>query len=106
MVTGLELVKSGSPRSPHELFYWENLDKGTTSEVDYLISRNMKIVPIEVKSGTSGRMKSLRLFMKNRGITEAIRLSLENFGRLVIDDDGTTRTIDIVPLYAIPNLRK
>ena len=98
MVSGLELIKYGSPMQKPELFYWENLDSGTMSEVDYVINRNMQVVPIEVKSGTSGKMKSLRVFMEKKHLHYAIRSTLENFSKLA--QDG----IDILPLYALSNI--
>ena len=63
LVLGWELVKYGSSRIRHDLFYWENVGEGTTSEVDYIVAHQMKVLPIECKAGTSGKMKSLRLFM-------------------------------------------
>lgn len=98
MVAGLELIKYASPKRKCELFYWENLANGTTSEVDYILSRDMKVLPMEVKSGTSGKMKSLRLFMEKKNLTHAIRCSMENFS--LLEKDG----IDIIPLYAIANI--
>ena len=98
MVAGLEQIKYASPKRKYPLYYWENLAKGTTAEVDYILSRDMQIVPLEVKAGTSGKMKSLRFFMEKKKITHAIRCSLENFSRL--ENDG----IDIIPLYALSNL--
>lgn len=98
MVAGLELIKYNNTKRRPELFYWENTDKGTTSEVDYILSRDMKVLPMEVKSGTSGKMKSLRLFMQKKQLTRAIRCSMEDFSRL--ENDG----IDIIPLYAISNI--
>lgn len=98
MVAGLELIKYASPKRKYPLFYWENLAKGTTAEVDYILSRDMQIVPLEVKAGTSRKMKSLRYFMEKKQLHYAIRSSLENFARL--ENDG----IDIVPLYALSNL--
>ena len=68
MVAGWEMVKHATPRTQHDLYYWQNTDKGTSSEVDYLTTRQMKVLPIEVKSGISGKMKSLRLFMSKRHI--------------------------------------
>lgn len=101
---GWELVKASNVRHGYELHYWENLSNGTNSEVDYIIPHNMEVLPIEVKSGTSGKMKSLRLFMQKKGIKTAVRTSLENFNVLNFDDNGTVREIDIVPIYAIGNL--
>ena len=107
MVLGWELIKYNNPRSQHDLYYWENTADGTRAEVDYIIARDMKVLPIECKSGTSGKMKSLHLFMHNKHLTDAIRCSLENFALLESCDkkaDDTVRRIQILPLYAISNL--
>ncbi|MGN1246512.1 MAG: ATP-binding protein [Muribaculaceae bacterium] len=107
MIVGCEMLKYSSRRVQHDLFYWEAIDNGATSEVDYITSVNAAILPIEVKSGTSGKMKSLRLFMKKKGITDATRLSLENFGKIeYTESDGMSRRIHILPLYAVANLLK
>jgi predicted AAA+ superfamily ATPase len=98
LVAGCELIKYARPNIKQELYYWENLSKNASSEVDYILSRNMQIIPLEVKAGTSGKMKSLRYFMHKKQLSYAIRCSLENFARL--EDDG----IDIIPLYALSNL--
>ena len=107
MVLGWELVKYNNPRSQHDLYYWENTAEGTRSEVDYIISRDMKVLPIECKAGTSGKMKSLHVFMRQKHLTNAIRCSLENFSLLENydkKDEDALRRIAINPLYAISTL--
>lgn len=107
MVLGWELVKYNNPRMQHDLFYWENTAEGTRSEVDYIIARDLKVLPIECKAGTSGKMKSLYEFMHQKHLAEAIRSSLENFSELErIDkkDQDAVRHVQIVPLFAISNL--
>ena len=106
LTVGWELVKNADFRHRYELYYWENLAKGATAEVDYVMPKNMGVLPIEVKSGTSGKMKSLRMFMQKKNLTTGIRTSLENFGCLVIEDGDTTRFINILPLYAVGRLTK
>lgn len=109
MMLGWELVKYSNPRSQHDLYYWENVVNGTSSEIDYVIVRNMKVMPIECKAGTSGKMKSLCLFMRNKHLNDAYRCSLENFALLEnqdVQDDNAVRRIAINPLYAISNLCK
>ncbi len=106
LTVGLELLKSFSPQSKYELFYWENLERNATSEVEYVIAKNAKCLPIEVKAGTSGKMKSLRFFMNKKNLTTGIRCSLENFGLLEVSDTDETgrqvgRSIGILPLYAV-----
>ncbi len=109
MVLGWELVKYNNPRSQHDLYYWENTAEGTRSEVDYIIARDMRVLPIECKAGTSGKMKSLHVFMRQKHLTDAIRCSLENFSLLENQDkqdENTLRHIAINPLYAISTLYK
>lgn len=114
MAVGLELLKSSSPKSRYELFYWENLDRNASSEVEFVIAKSAKCVPIEVKSGVSGKMKSLRIFLKKKNLRFGIRTSLENFGILNIKGDcgdpeaeslgSPVAKIGIMPIYALWNL--
>lgn len=96
MVAGLELVKYSTPTQRHDLYYWQNLSRGAQAEVDYVIVKDAKIVPLEVKAGTSGSMKSMYQFMTNKNLEYGIRTSLENFG--AIDK------AEIIPLYALYNI--
>ena len=103
MVAGWEIVKAGNPRTQHDLYYWENLANGATSEIDYVVSHDMKVLPIEVKAGVSGKMKSLRFFMQKKRLTRAVRASLENFGEIRLADGEDAARIEICPLYALGN---
>jgi len=47
-----------------DLFYWARDAKSSCAEVDYLIVRDGKIYPVEVKSGPGGRLKSLHLLLQ------------------------------------------
>lgn len=98
MMLGWELVKYSNPRSQHDLYYWENVVNGTSSEIDYVIVRNMKVMPIECKAGTSGKMKSLRLFMRNKHLNDAYRCSLENFPSWKIRMSKMTMQLGELPL--------
>ena len=96
MVAGLELLKYNSPTQRHDLYYWQNLSRGAQAEVDYVITKNMKVVPLEVKAGTSGSMRSMYQLMSDKKLDYGIRTSLENFGKI--------NNIDIIPIYALSNL--
>ena len=110
MVAGWEILKSLSPRTSHDLYYWENTSEGATSEVDYLISRDMIVIPVEVKAGGTGKMKSLRLFMRRKHLLLGKRCSLENFGCIEFTDSGDDvnpgilKQIEIHPLYCLSTL--
>ena len=45
-------------------YYWQRQKQGTSSEVDFLSHYKGQVVPIEVKSGEVGSMKSLQVFIR------------------------------------------
>ncbi len=100
MVAGLELMRYQSPFQRHDMYFWMRTEKNSLAEVDYLLTRNMKILPLEVKAGTRGGMKSLFNFMRDKKLTVGIRSSLENFGEYM----NESIQVEIVPLYALSNL--
>jgi hypothetical protein len=54
---GQELLAAGQ----QDLYYWAREAKSSSAEVDYLIVRDGAICPLEIKSGASGRLRSLHL---------------------------------------------
>ncbi len=101
MIVGLELLRYQSPNIRHELFYWIRLAKNSQAEIDYVTGHLQEILPIEVKAGTQGGMKSLWSFMQEKHLSNAVRCSLENFGSFEYYDTETTRKISICPIYAV-----
>ena len=73
----------------YETYYWES-DRG--AEVDFVIQREGRLIPIEVKSADNTRAKSLKVYMDTFAPDYAIKLSARNFG---FEDGKKT-----VPLYA------
>lgn len=94
LYAGLELLKINSPYEKTALYYWHREAKSSQAEVDYVIQLDNKIVPLEVKSGTKGSMKSMRMFLAEKGLDQGIRLSLENYSEY--------ENIESKPLYAFP----
>lgn len=80
----IQLVANG-----YASFYWES-DRG--AEVDFVIQRNGRLIPIEVKSADNTRAKSLNIYMAAYKPDYAIKLSAKNFG---FENGKKT-----VPLYA------
>lgn len=71
--------------------YWTN--ERSTSEVDFVMQDEDRIIPIEVKSGENLRSKSFRLFYEKYKTETAIRTSPLKFK----EEDWMTN----IPLYAI-----
>jgi len=68
-------------RDPHfidkELFYWVREKKDSNAEVDYLIESENQVIPIEVKAGKTGTLKSLHVFMLEKEKLFAIRFNAD-----------------------------
>jgi len=73
----------------YQTYYWES-ERG--AEVDFVIQREGRLTPIEVKSADNTRAKSLKVYMETYKPDYAIKLSAKNFG---FEDGKKT-----VPLYA------
>ena len=77
-------------RSGFKPYFWRN-DKGT-KEVDFIISIDGKLIPVEVKSGEQVKSASLNEYMHLFNPAYAIRISEKNF--------GMENNIKAIPLYA------
>ena len=60
---GQELMARGVGSENGELYYWRRASKSSTAEVDYIVVRDQQIIPVEVKSGSSGSLKSMHLLL-------------------------------------------
>lgn len=73
----------------YKTYYWES-KRG--AEIDFVIQREGRIIPIEVKSADNTKAKSLNVYMDTYKPDYAIKLSSKNF--------GYENNKKIVPLYA------
>ena len=56
-------------------YYWNREKKGSSAEVDYLIAHQDKVVPVEVKAGTTGTLKSLHVFVAEKKTPVVLRFN-------------------------------
>lgn len=73
---GQQLLSARKPFEDPDLFYWARNVLGSEAEVDYLYQYGEKIIPIEVKSGATGKLKSLRIFLQENGAPFGARFSM------------------------------
>lgn len=109
MTAGLELLHYLTPNLRHELYYWQRMAKNSLAEIDYITCYQQKVLPIEVKAGTQGGMKSLWMFMREKHLDLAVRCSLENFSAFDYkdaQDNDALRHVIVCPLYAISQLQR
>lgn len=98
----------GSGTGDPDLFYWQR-EGGSPAEIDYLFATQGKVIPIELKSGAIGRMRSLHQFMFDKGFKLAVRSDINPPGVQEVDIKTTTgqpvryRLLN-VPIYLLWNL--
>jgi predicted AAA+ superfamily ATPase len=72
-LVGQELL-AGNFKALNSLNFWVREKNTSSAELDYVIVYDGKLIPIEVKSGKEGKLKSLHLFMEESSHHVAIRL--------------------------------
>ena len=75
LFVGLELIAYANPRERSSIYYWHREKRASNAEIDYVTIINNKVTPIEVKSGPTGTMKSLQIFMKSKSIPLGLKIS-------------------------------
>ena len=57
------------------LFWWRREKRGSEAELDFVHTLGSRVIPIEVKAGKTGTLKSLHGFMAERGLALALRVN-------------------------------
>jgi hypothetical protein len=73
---GQHLLYREGGRAVPQLNYWLRERRVNNAEVDYVISRGDRIVPIEVKAGKSGTLRSMQQFVIIKNIKLGVRFDL------------------------------
>jgi predicted AAA+ superfamily ATPase len=74
---GQELRTVRHPFEERPLFYWHREAKSANAEVDYLWSRGGEVVPLEVKAGATGSLKSMQVFLREKSGSLGVRFNLD-----------------------------
>lgn len=101
----------GPFQSP-KLTYWLRESKSVNAEVDYVVASGRQIIPVEVKAGKSGTLKSLQQFALSKRSDFAVRFDLNPPGIQKITHAAQTRngsqtvsfTLLSLPLYMVDEL--
>jgi len=105
-IIGQELLtKDWSPEA--NLVFWVREKRQSDAEIDYLINHKGRVVPVEVKSGSSGKMRSLKIFMNLSKINIAVRFYSGKF--LLTSEqtaEGNKFTLLNLPFYLCPKLEE
>lgn len=91
------------------LYYWHRSEKGSNSEIDYLIQHHNTVVPVEVKAGSTGSLKSLHLFMGIKKLSRAIRINADTPSKTLVNvkdhaGNPVSYTLISIPYYLLGQL--
>jgi uncharacterized protein len=76
-LVGQELRAVGPCFAEHSLFYWHREAKNANAEVDYLWTHDGIVIPVEVRAGTSGSLKSTHVFLAEKARRFAVRFNMD-----------------------------
>ncbi|HAK46329.1 MAG TPA: AAA family ATPase [Spirochaeta sp.] len=93
-----------------EVYHWRREKSQSNAEIDYLVQSNNRILPIEVKSGKTGTLKSLHLFMEQKNLQQAVRFStntpIVESAKSSLSGSDYSYTLISLPLYMAENLSR
>jgi predicted AAA+ superfamily ATPase len=101
-----------NPLEPPRLSYWLREVKSANAEVDYVTASGNQVIPIEVKAGKSGTLKSLQQFAISKNPALCVRFDLNppEFGQIThaarVDGGSAPVTYMLLslPLYMVGEL--
>lgn len=108
-VVGQLLRTLNPPYSEPALYYWYRNEKGANAEVDYLFQYANQIIPLEVKAGSTGSLKSLHMLMGLKNFSTAIRINSDYPSRVRVQTtDALGNRVDYqllsLPFYLLSQI--
>ncbi|HAU2151674.1 TPA: ATP-binding protein, partial [Legionella pneumophila] len=93
------------------LYYWHREEAGSSAEIDYVIQHGNKIIPIEVKAGATGSLKSLHVFMGLKKLPLAMRINSDYPSKTNVDvKDNLGKSVNYtfisIPFYLVGQIHR
>ena len=101
-VVGQLLRTINPPYVEPTLYYWFRNEKGSNAEIDYIIQYGNQVIPIEVKAGSTGGLKSLHLFMEMKKNSVALRINSDLPSKTLVKVKGQSGNNVEYSLMSIP----
>ena len=95
---GQELLAYQPYYEEAKLYFWCREKKSSMAEVDFIITVGSQIIPMEVKAGATGQLKSLHLLMAEKKLPLGVRVSQQP-----LTFDGKILS---VPIYMVSQISR
>ena len=95
---------------PPHLHFWMREKSTQKAEIDFLLQISQDILPVEVKDGRGGKLKSLIIFAQEKNIRTAVKFSLDPFSEekipIKIDHENQNQVLQVFnyPLYSVETI--
>ena len=109
---GQHLLYSGKEYETPMAYCWMREARNSSAEVDYIIQVGSDVVPVEVKGGSTGSLKSLNFFLNEKNRHFAVRFNIGNPSLLqnaeVADSLGRKCRYSLLslPMYMVCQLKR
>ena len=101
-----EIISSGE-RIHSVPYFWTRESTTANAEVDIVVQYNSLLIPIEIKSGSKGSLKSLHEYMERSDHVFAFRILANNFLiEKAVTRSGKQFLLINLPYYCIGNIQK
>lgn len=101
-VVGQLLRTIFAPYIEPTLYCWNREEVGSSAEIDYIIQHENEVIPIEVKAGSTGSLKSLHLFMGLKKFPIAVRINSDYPSKINIETKDNIGNLAKYILISIP----
>ena len=110
-VVGQLLRTIVAPYIEPTLYCWHREESGSSAEIDYVIQHGNKVIPIEVKAGSTGALKSLHLFMGLKKFPLAMRINSDYPSKADVDvkdhaGNSIKYSLISIPFYLIGQIHR
>ena len=100
---GQQILASESFYLDARLYYWVREAKNSSAELDFLTEIDNKILPIEVKAGKTGSLKSLQVYVKEKKPKIVLRFNTDLPNKVNLNDSCQLISL---PLYLAEEYRR
>jgi predicted AAA+ superfamily ATPase len=99
---GQHLLYAGESYAEPEIYYWNREQRSSSSEVDYLFAHGSQVVPVEIKAGKAGSLKSLHVFAAEKGAPRAVRFNTDIPSRCMVSSAVASKPSHQFELISLP----
>ena len=108
---GQHLLYDDAPYVTPALHYWAREARNASAELDFVVAVGNRVVPVEVKAGATGSLRSLQQFVREKSADIALRFNADPPSLLRESrklPDGATVDYDLLslPLYLVGQARR